>query len=179
MRYLSQTKAAKLAGVSRGTIANRIEDGVLSCSPEGIDPADLVRVFPNIDGALVDRFLSTGEVSGNRSEAPPTPANSPANDRSSPMTVSAGEASAVTVAIADEVAWLRGLVDEQRATLARKDHELAAAAERLHEAEERAERREATWLKQLDALTTKLLPAPEPVAAEPAASPGLLRRLFG
>ena len=171
MRYLSQTKAAKLAGVSRGTIANRIEEGVLSATPDGIDPADLARVFPEIDGALVDHFLATGEVSrDDRPKDPPTPTSSPATDRSSP--VAAGDSAAV----AEHVAWLRELVDDQRAALARKDRELHEAGERLHEAEERAERREATWLRQLDALTTKLLPAPEP---EPEPPRGILRRVFG
>lgn len=46
--FLSQTKAAELAGVSRGTIANRIKDGKLSETPDGIDVAELVRVFKNI-----------------------------------------------------------------------------------------------------------------------------------
>ena len=173
VRYLSQTKAAKLAGVSRGTIANRIEEGVLSVAPDGIDPAELARVFPEIDGALVDHFLSTGEVSkDDRPATPPTPANSPANDRSSPTAAIADGAPVV----AADAAWLRGLVDEQRVVIERKDRELRDAAGRLHEAEERAERREAAWLKQLDALTTKLLPAPEP---EPEPPRGFLRRVFG
>ncbi len=67
-------------------------------------------------------------------------------------------------------------MDDQRAELERKDCELREAATRLHEAEERAERREAAWLKQLDALTQKLLPAPEP-SQEPPCS--LLRRVLG
>ena len=155
MPYLSQTKAAKLAGVSRGTIANRIDAGTLSCAPEGIDPAELARVFPDIDGERIDTFLATGEVPA---------ALEPGAGRSSPAALSGDHAAVVAHA-----AWLQGLVDEQRATIERKDRELRDA---LAEAEARAERREAVWLRQLETLTA-LLPAPE------RQDRGLWRRVFG
>lgn len=74
-------------------------------------------------------------------------------------------ASADTPALAAHVQWMRELIDEQRATIERKDAALAEAAEQ-------AERREVMWLRQIDALTTKLLPAPEPPRS-------FLRRMFG
>jgi len=55
MPFISQSKAAKLAGVSRGTIANRIDEGVLSRAPEGIDLAELARVFPDISVDRIER----------------------------------------------------------------------------------------------------------------------------
>jgi len=46
--YISQSKAAKLAGVSRPTIKQRIDDGFLSKQPEGIDVSDLRRLYTHI-----------------------------------------------------------------------------------------------------------------------------------
>ena len=45
MAILSITAAAKAAGVSRTTIYEKIKDGELSRTPEGIDTAELLRVF--------------------------------------------------------------------------------------------------------------------------------------
>ena len=156
MRYLNRTEAGKLARVSRGTIANRIADGVLSCGPEGIDPAELARVFPDIPGDSIDRYLATGAV--------------PDDDETGTVAATADRLPDGAAALAAHVAWLQGLVDDQRATIARKDAELRDA---LADAEERAARREAALSRQVDQLTA-LLPAP--VATERR---GLLRRLFG
>ena len=186
MRHLSQTKAAKLAGVSRGTIANRIGDGTLSDSSDGIDPAELVRVFPDINGAHIDHFLQTGEL----------PASGGVNDRSSPGVIAGDDGAAAsqrspvnggaigrsspattidhTVHIEAEVAWLRQLVDEQREAIKRKDRDLL---EVQREAAESAERRDAAWRRQVDQLTA-LLPAPAS-APEPAKPRGFFQRVFG
>lgn len=158
MRYLSQTKAARLAGVSRGTIANRIDAGALSVTPDGIDPAELVRVFPDIDADRIERYIATGDVPDDA----PEPASAPGV-----AAHLAGDASA----IAAHAAWLQELVDEQRATIERKDRELR---EMQADALEREERREAVWLRQLDQLTALL---PPPATAEPEPR-GFLRRLF-
>ena len=155
MPYLSQTKAAKLAGVSRGTIANRIEAGVLSCAPEGIDVAELCRVWPDIAGERVDAYLATGEVPDE---------TEPASDRATAAALPGDHA-----AIVRHAEWLQRLVDEQRAELERRDREHRAA---LADAEARAEKREAVWTRQLETLTA-LLPAPESAPA------GFWRRVFG
>ena len=160
MRYLSQTQAAKLAGCARRTIANRIDAGVLSVTPDGIDPSELVRVFPAITGDALEHFAATGDVL-----VEPTPDTAHATRTGSPAT-STGD----TAVIAAHATWLQGLVDEQRATIARKDAELRDA---LADAEERAARREAALSRQIDQLTA-LLPAP----SDPK-PPGFWRRLFG
>lgn len=54
--YLSQSKAARLAGVSRPTIKQRIDDNMLSVQPDGIDIADLRRLFTYITDEDVERI---------------------------------------------------------------------------------------------------------------------------
>ena len=45
MAIVTITEAATLAGVSRGTLYNRLKEGVVSRSGEGIDTSELLRVF--------------------------------------------------------------------------------------------------------------------------------------
>jgi len=154
MRHLSQTVAAQLAGVSRATIANRIAAGVLSKSPDGIDPAELARTFPDIGTDRIECYLTTGDV---------PPDTTPAADD--------GHLSADAAAIAAHAVWLQRLVDEQRATIERKDRELSDA---LRESAERDERRMAAHERQVATLTA-LLPAPDRSDAAPR---GFFARLF-
>ena len=75
------------------------------------------------------------------------------------------------------VAWLRELVDQQQATIARKNVELEQRAAELREAEERAAAERQGLLARLD-LTVALLPAPvdQPTPEPPR---GFWRRLPG
>jgi len=68
--YLSQTKAGELAGVSRGTIANRIKDGVLSETHEGIEVSELVRVFPHITPDDIEQIKLPAKVREKRNKQP-------------------------------------------------------------------------------------------------------------
>ena len=151
---LTVTEAAEAAGVARSTLYRAIEAGEITRTPDKrIDVAELVRVYGEL------RHLP-----GEEGAAATTSGDT------SPETAAAAAAASTR---ADEAAWLRSLVDRQQATIEQQARE-------LREAEERAERREATWLKQLDALTTKPLPASatlQPEAPEP--SRGIFRRLFG
>ena len=45
---VSISDAARLAGVSRQTLYDRINSGTLSRTPEGIDVAELARVYPEL-----------------------------------------------------------------------------------------------------------------------------------
>ena len=73
------------------------------------------------------------------------------------------------------VAWLRELVDQQQATIARKDEELKEATERAAEERQRADERLQGMLQQLKQ-TTALLPAPDQTPEPPR---GFWRRVFG
>ena len=125
MRMLSQAKAAKLAGVSRGTIANRIDDGKLSRSPEGIDVAELVRVFPEITTDRIERFL----------------AGKPAKDDGKSSEKAGQEADILLEtnellesrlnAVDADKQWLRELLDRREQQLLEKDQQLAALAEKI------------------------------------------------
>jgi len=55
MTMLSVTEAAEIAGVSRTTIYDRLKSGDLSKTPDGIDPAELLRVFGELKAGSVDR----------------------------------------------------------------------------------------------------------------------------
>jgi len=66
MAILSVTAAAKAAGISRTTIYEKIKDGELSRTPEGIDTVELLRVF--------------GELKSEKSGKPEAQASEPAGD---------------------------------------------------------------------------------------------------
>ena len=87
-----------------------------------------------------------------------------------------GDDGDVAAAADASTAWLQELADRQLDQIERLTATVDRQAAELREAEARAERREATWLKQLDALTTKLLPAPEPTPEPPRS---FLRRVLG
>ena len=156
MPYLSQTKAARLAGVSRGTIANRIDEGVLSRTPQGIDPAELARVFPDIPADRIERFLAVDGVPDTPPDEVSAAANSPANDRSLAANPPTGGGYLESrLAEADRnAAWLRELVEQRDQSIAEKERQLEQAQARLDD-------REAFWTRQMTQLQA-LLPAPEP-----------------
>ncbi len=123
MGMISQSKAAKLAGISRGTIANRIADGKLSQTPDGIDIAELVRVFPQITTERIERFLSgeavhdvdsSGEKSGQQLDT-----------RSIELLESR------LAAVDADKQWLRELLDRRERQLEEKDRLLTQQAGQL------------------------------------------------
>jgi len=63
MALVTVTEAANLTGVSRGTIYNKIESGELPRSPDGIDTAELIRVFGEISLPSPTRQQRHGELS--------------------------------------------------------------------------------------------------------------------
>ena len=134
---LSVTEAAEAAGVSRTTIYDRLKSGELSKTSNGIDPAELLRVF--------------GELKAG-----------PGTDRPSVE---------LSTASPELVTWLRELVDQQQATIARKD-------EQLREAEERAAEERRGLLAQLDRTMALLQP---PAPTEPMSEPprGFWKRVLG
>ena len=95
MTLLSTSAAARVAGVSRTTIYDKIQSGELTRNADKqIDTAELIRVFGELKGADAD---------------------SPAPDN--PDTFDA-------VATSAHVAWLQELVDRQQATIERQAREL-------------------------------------------------------
>lgn len=125
MDMLSQAKAAKLAGVSRGTIANRIEDGKLSRTPEGIDVAELVRVFPTITSDRIEMFLAGEPVSagGNSGEL--------AGQHSDILSETNELLEERLKAVDADKQWLRELLDRREQQLLEKDQQLAQQAEKI------------------------------------------------
>lgn len=108
MTMLSVTEAAEAAGVSRTTIYERVRAGELSKSADGIDTAELLRVF----GSLV----STG-----------TDDTAPVTD----VTAAVDAAAAAT-----HVAWLRELVDRQAKIIERQAEDLREADARAERRED-------------------------------------------
>ena len=134
MSIISQTKAAKLAGVSRGTIANRITDGLLSATPEGIDIAELVRVFPEITGDRIDKFLAGERV--------PTRPGEPLPEQGKSQADSQATADALSIAAEhrESERWLRELVEKRDEIIAEKEAQLLEAQARQDERETLLER---------------------------------------
>ena len=157
MAIVTITEAAALAGVSRGTLYNRLQDGTLSRSEGGIDTSELVRVF----GVL---RAPSPEVTARASVTPPVVTAVDVSDAPvTPLTDTEAllvETLERRLARADEdAAWLRERLAEQE--------------RRLLEAQARLDEREAFWIRQVGQLQA-LLPAPESVPAR-----GLWRRFFG
>ena len=137
MTIVTITGAAKLARVSRGTIYNKIESGELSRGPDGIDSAELLRVF----GQLYHPESNVNDVKS-------SPADS-ANEGNQRHPVIQTK---VTVDDSDQIEWLRKLVEERGQIIAAKEKQLSEAQNRLDEREE-------FWTKQVTQLQA-LLPAP-------------------
>lgn len=106
MTMLSVTEAAEAAGVSRTTIYERVRAGELSKSADGIDTAELLRVF----GSLV----STGT-----------------DDTATDVTAAVDATAAAT-----HVAWLRELVDRQAKLIERQAEDLREADARAERRED-------------------------------------------
>lgn len=151
--YLSQSKAAKMAGVSRGTIANRLDDGLMSRSHEGIELSELMRCFPHItedDIEAVIRPVRSSELVRNSPDTLP-PSAKYLEERLNQADLNAG--------------WLKELVEKRDILLAEKERQLVEAQARLDE-------REAFWSDQVNKLQA-LLPAPPSLPA-----PSIPRKRF-
>ncbi len=160
MSMISQSKAAQLSGVSRGTIANRIAAGKLSATPEGIDIAELVRVFPTITSERIEQFLA-GKLPTNGAEVSEVAAEvAAARDRAAELLARNEELEAEKAAANEQRlaanSWAKGLSDqmiEQQARLIKQQAEQLADAQAALKAKDQA----------IETLTNKiagLLPAP-------------------
>lgn len=148
MTLVTVTGAAKLARVSRGTIYNKIESGELSKGPEGIDTAELLRVFGTLhDVSNDDNRTVTDSVSDGKSKTTAVMARQ--NDEITQKLLEQLEEAAA------EKEWLREMLEKKESQLADKQRRLDDEIER--HADERK-----TWSQQLDAVQ-KLLPAPEDI----------------
>ncbi len=155
MAIVSMTEAAELAGVSRGTLYNRIKRGELSRSGEGIDTSELMRVFgpinrPPADTSVeqltsaVDTVDASTDVSAHADSAQSVQLNTLLN--------------AQLAAAERERLWLHELVEAERRRLDERERELTEARARLDE-------RESYWSDKLTQVQA-LLPAPEPVTVK-------------
>lgn len=159
MAIVTLTEAAALAGVSRGTLYNRLKDGTLSRSEGGVDISELLRVFGPL-GASAGQVDVSADVS-----------DAPVDVQSGPLTEVDAQLAEVLerrLARADEdTSWLREVLAQRELVIAEKERQLAEAQTRLDE-------REAFWTRQMTQMQA-LLPAPA-AAAPPR---GFWRRLLG
>ncbi len=151
MAIVSMTEAAELAGVSRGTLYNRIKRGELSRSGEGIDTSELMRVFGPINRPQADTSVEpltsavdTADVTAHADTASSVQLNTLLN--------------AQLAAAERERLWLHELVEAERRRLDERERELAEARARLDE-------RESYWSDKLTQMQA-LLPAPEPATVQ-------------
>lgn len=154
--YLSQTKAGELAGVSRGTIANRIRDGVLSETHEGIEISELVRVFTHITPDDIEQIKLPAKAREKRNKSQP---------------VSGGMTETENV-LQKNIEYL-----QQQIAANREDH--LAAVERLSRQLDETKRREEEWKQQFmkkDSQLAVLLAPPKEL--EPVDNRSFLQRLF-
>ena len=138
MTVVSISDAARLADVTRSTIYDRINSGVLSRTPEGIDVAELARVYPDLrplenvkikhvkkrDKGGVDRKEVSSELLDERLR---------------------------------EIEYLQTELNKRTEQIAKKDAQLQQANDRLYEKDE-------NWQQRLDAMRSdfqRLLEAPQ------------------
>lgn len=145
MTLVTVTGAAKLARVSRGTIYNKIESGELSKGPEGIDTAELLRVFGTLhDVSNDDKSASGDNVSD--AKAKTTAVMARQNDEITQKLLEQLEEAA------SEKEWLREMLEK-------KESQLADRQRRLDEQIERHADERKNWAHQIES-AQKLLPAP-------------------
>lgn len=146
MTLVTVTGAAKLARVSRGTIYNKIESGELSKGPEGIDTAELLRVFGTLHDVSND--VKTSEL------------DSVSDVKSKSTAVMARQNDEITQKLLEQLEEASGEKEWLREMLQQKEDQLAEKQRRMDEQMERHADERKTWSQQLDAVQ-KLLPAPE------------------
>ena len=137
--YVSISDAARLADVSRQTLYDRINAGTLSRTADGIDVAELARVYPGLKPLEVLRLkeVKRPDLEEGREAA---------------------ESTELLTAKEKEIEWLREELDRRNEVIERKDRELTQAADRLHESNQQ-------WQDNMKAFRqdfTKLLEAPKP-----------------
>lgn len=125
---LTISAAAEAAGVNRRTLQRAIADGRLSVTRDaqgkrGVDPAELFRVFATPAAAAAD--TATDAATATATPLPPAPRPGQPAPAARAATVTANAAldalSAQLAAAAEREAWLRSLLEEERA--ARRDLE--------------------------------------------------------
>jgi hypothetical protein len=152
MAIVSITEAAQLAGVSRGTLYNRIKSGELSRSGDGVDTSELMRVFGSLSRARNTKTDEHPLTDNTGAEAPFGVSEQP----STPADVQLTTFLASQLEIVErERVWLRELVEAERQRTADREQELSDTRTKLDE-------RERYWSDKLTSLQA-LLPAPEPV----------------
>lgn len=152
MAIVTMTEAAELAGVSRGTLYNRLKRGELSRSGDGIDTSELMRVFGPINRPQADTPVE--HLTSAVDTADTSVDVSAHADTASSVQLTA-VLTAQLAAAERERDWLHELVEAERARAVAREQELAEARARL-------DAREDYWSDKLTQVQA-LLPAPEPV----------------
>lgn len=144
MTMLTISDAARLAGVSRQTLYDRINSGTLSRTSDGVDLAELARVYPELE-QLTDLQIKSVVK---KDEKKPVEKDSD---------------SAELIALRErEVEWLKEELAKRDEQIAAKDALLAKQAERMYD-------KDSQWQDQMTGLRDsfennlqRLLEGPEP-----------------
>ena len=137
MTVVSISDAARLADVTRSTIYDRINSGVLSRTPEGIDVAELARVYPDLqplENVKIKHVKKRGKGGVDRKEV----------------------SSELLDERLREIEYLQTELNKRTELIAKKDAQLQQANDRLYEKDE-------NWQQRLDAMRSdfqRLLEAP-------------------
>jgi len=134
---VSISDAARLAGVSRQTLYDRINSGTLSRTPEGIDVAELARVYPELKPLESLKLKDVKKDSDKEGK-------------------SSSVSSELLASREAEIEWLKEELEKRGELIERKDRELAKSSERLHESNQQ-------WQEHMQGLRKdfqKLLEAP-------------------
>jgi len=153
MAFLTITKAAQVAGVSRGTIYNKIDEGELSRSSQGIDTAELLRVFGTLnDIASDDKAVKKKTVS----------------DGGNVMTSSLlKQNDEFTRSLTDQLEAAERDKAHLRETLEKREAQMERAQERLDSLLDKQSKERQDWMDERKTWAAKmgeiqkLLPAPE------------------
>lgn len=140
MTILNISEAARLAGVSRNTIYEKINSGEMSRRSEGIDVAELARVFPNLkayEDAQIKQVKKPSKI-----------------DKSGDIDHGPDREDDYIEHLSEQVEWMREM-------LAKREKQIDDQQRRFDEQAERHADERKTWTQQLDTMQ-KLLPAPEP-----------------
>jgi len=150
MAIVTITEAAALADVSRGTLYNRLNEGTLSRSDDGVDTSELLRVFGPLKGQAESPAASHADVTDTVIDAPVDVTERPADALMPPLASVDAQLTAALMAqleaVERERTWLRELVDAERAQVADKERKLAERDRQIASLTERV---------------VALLPAPE------------------
>lgn len=174
MTILSVSDAACIAGVETATINSQIDNGVLNCSPDGIDVAELICVYPELkplaglkiravkkptQDAGTPSYCNSAEIDSRKviADAATLDAGKPVFTQSQAPDNASADSETVSLLIR-ELEWNKELLEQTNRLMAKQLSDQRAL---IADQARRLDEKDRFWARQVE-IAQSLLAAPQP-----------------